>query len=174
MKIIDLIEHISDSDEKGFLKLVPFGNIDYDRIKTVVVYTEESVNSNLHGNSTFDDDIWRYQKSSVNFSSLAGALKYEVKSAFLLANTMGIFEGGSGRKFSSIRQQIIPLIRFAEVLQEYGISSIMDFNLQPGLIKRNQFIALIKEKLNIEKSSSSYNFKFFEENFGYSLLTEES
>lgn len=174
MKIIDLIEHISQSDETGLLTIKPFTEVDYDRIKSVVVYKTESVNSKRHGDMTFSDDMWRGLNASVNFTTLSGAVKYEVKSVFLLANYNGIFEGGSGIKFSSVCNQIKPLIRFGELIQEYNVDSIAKFNLLPSLVKRNHFINFFKDKLVLDNAGSSFNPKFFEENVNYGLFSEDT
>lgn len=169
-----MIEQISESDETGLLKIKPFVKIDYEKIKKTVIYNMESVNSDRHGYIIFDDDVWRNRVRSINFSSLSDTLKYEVKSAFLLANFTGIYEGGKGIKFSSVCHHTYPLIKFCQVLQKYGISSIVDFNSLPDLVKRNHFIAFIKDKLNLKNSISSFNSRFFEDKLSYGLLTENS
>lgn len=174
MNIMSLIEHISEPDETGLLKIKPFAKINYNKIKEVVILKNESVHSHRHGDIKFHNDVWREQLKSVNFSALDGALKYEVKSAFLLANTCGIFEGGTGMKFSSLMHPINILVKFGEVLQSYGVSSIKDFNLQPSIIRRNQFITFVKDKINVEKSITSFSFRFFEEKLDYGLFTDES
>ncbi|MCU8072112.1 hypothetical protein [Shewanella sp. SM32] len=174
MKIIDLIEHISESDETGLIKIKPFIKIDYERIKKTVIYSMESVNSNRHGDITFDDDVWRNRIRSINFSTLSSALKYEVKSAFLLANFIGVFEGGKGIKFSSVCHQAYPLINFSQLLQNYGINSITDFNSLPNLVIRNYFIKFIKDKLILKNSLLSFKSRFFEDKLNYGLFTENS
>ncbi len=174
MKLIDLIEHISESDDTGLLKIKPFSEVDYHRFKAVVVYKTASVNSARHGEMTFSDDVWRDPNRSVNFTTLSGAIKFEVKSAFLLANYTGLFEGGNGIKFSSACQQIAPLIKFGELIQAYNIDSIASFNSLPALIKRNYFIKLLKDKLGLADKKMTFNHKFFAENLNYGLFTADS
>lgn len=172
MIVIDLIEHIAEPDETGLLKIKPFTEINYEQIKSVIVYKSESVNLNMHREITFDDDVWRAPNRSVNFSALKGALRYEVKSAFLLANYTGIFEGGSGLKFATICQQIAPLIKFGELLDDYGVDSIYKFNSLQSLVKRNYFIKFINDVLYIDDEDTSFNLRFFEAHLNYGLFTE--
>ncbi|MDP5030397.1 MAG: hypothetical protein NWQ54_11670 [Paraglaciecola sp.] len=177
MKIVDLIEHISTADETGLLRIKPFKNVEYERIKSVVVYKSESIYLDRNGEWLFDHDIWRETGSrSVNFSSLSGAIKYEVKAAFLLTNCTGCFEGGQGIKFDSVCMQISPLLKLAKWLQNYSVTSFFDFNSLPSLQKRNYIIAFITNKLLVNRKVGLHNFKvrFFEENLNYGLFTAET
>lgn len=171
MNSVELLEHISEPNDSGLLKIKAFARVNYEQIKSVVVYQLESVNLHKHGHITFHDDVWRDSANSVNFSQLTTAMKYEVKSAFFLANYSGLFEGGVGKKFASVRKDISPLIRFCEALQNYGIDSIHDFNSRSALYMRNIFGSFIKGEFGIVNSSSILTSQFFSEFTNYGLFT---
>lgn len=173
MKIIDLIEHISESDDTGLLTIKPFKNVSYESFKSTVIYKIESVHKRLHQEVTFDDNIWRGASSSVNFSSLSDDIQYEVKSAFFLANYSGTFEGGTGLKFSSVRTQIVPLIKFGEFIQGHHIPSISAFNRLPSLIRRNHIITFITKIMGLSHEKS-FDRRFFQQYLCYGLFTDDT
>ncbi|WP_289028151.1 hypothetical protein [uncultured Paraglaciecola sp.] len=173
MKIINLIEHISESDDTGLLKIKPLINVCYDSFKSTVIYKNESVHKRLHQEVTFDADIWRSASNSVNFSSLSGEIRYEVKSAFFLANYSGSFEGGTGLKFGSVRTQIVSLIKFGEFIQGHHISSISAFNHLPSLIKRNHMITFITQVMGLNHEKT-FDRRFFQQYLCYGLFSDDT
>lgn len=177
MKLIDLIEHISEPDDTGLLRIKPFKHVHYKKMKSVTVYSPESIYINRHGELTFDDDRWREtDTNTVDFSTLSGAIRYEVKAAFLLANYSGFFEGGQGIKFNTVCVQISPLIKFAETLQGHDVASFAAFNALPSLVQRNHFIRFLTEKLDIEKGRrfNASQHRFFIDNLNYGLFTDDT
>ncbi|MCP1339398.1 site-specific integrase [Idiomarina sp. M1R2S28] len=177
MKIFDLIEHISVADETGLLRIKPLNEIDYKKIASTNIYESESVHQNSHKKTKFNDDVWRISgNKSMNFSDLQGALKYEVKAAFLIANYCGVFEGGRGIKFQSAKIQTSHLIKFAKTLQKAGVNSLLMFDSLSGLIKRNYIIKFIEINFIARGTYTfeSFQRRFFEEKLNYGLFSNDT
>jgi integrase len=175
MKLIDLMEHISQPEETGLLKIKPFSEVNCDAIGQVVIAESKNINPNLHGSIRFGDDVWRETSSrSINFKGLPATFNYEIKAAALLATHSGIFEGGSGQKFNTTSLQITPLIKFGKYLHRHKIESLVSFNQMPILRKRNHFVNYITKEMELTRGDSFKNPRFFQEHMGYDLLTLET
>tara|TARA_R110001606_G_scaffold393172_1_gene562855 strand:- start:819 stop:2870 length:2052 start_codon:yes stop_codon:yes gene_type:complete len=175
MKLIDLVEHISQPDKTGLLEVKPFGSVNCDAINPVVIAEIKSANTNFHGEIFFGDDVWRDSSaSSINFEGLPIALKYEIKAAMLLAMHTGLFEGGVGQKFGTSKLQIGPLIKLGKYLHQHNIESFMAFNQLPSLVKRNHFINYITEVIKFKSGDGFPQARFFLEHMNYGLFPEET
>lgn len=175
MKLIDLIETIAKSDETGLLSINHLHNFDVHALNSVVINEVTSANEKYNGPIHFGDKTWRESSTtSINFRGLVSNFLYEIKAAALLATHSGLFEGGDGQKFGTTVLQIRPLMKFAKFLQNHNVSSFSSFNLLPSLIRRNHFVAFIKDELELSQEGCFFNHRFFCIHTNYGLFSEDS
>ncbi len=137
----------------GLIRIKPFESQKVESLSYLKLW--HYIRTNKEQLTTFGTDTWYSEgnKLAITFTDVHPYYKYELKALTLGMYTHGSSQGKEPLSWSTVRNNIISLIRLAKWLTRYGISSFSELNEISSLRIRNVIVEFVHHN-NLQKHAS--------------------